>query len=257
MAQPNDRTLKRKARARFAIASKIEKEYVRSLNQLTNQIDSMVKGMTTKEGVQSPFVLEQMLRSYSATIRPWAESVAEKMLARIQEKDENAWTQLGREVGRQMRKELETAPTGEALRKFLHEQVTLIQSLPIEAAERVHKLTIQGLAEGKRAEDVAKEILKTGSVSKSRAQLIARTEISRTASGLTQARAEHVGSTHYYWRTIGDHDVRDGHKEMNGKICEWANPPAVNEGTKENPKIMHHHPGNIWNCRCYAEPIIE
>lgn len=243
------------AKKRFATASRLEKEYTRSLRQVTRQIDAIVKGMQKKDGAIDSNALQDMLNKYAQILKPWAESVAEKMIARIAKKDESSWIKLGREMGRELRKELDNAPTGEALRKYLNEQVHLITSLPIDAGKRVHKLALEGISEGRRYEDIVKDILDTGRVTESRARLIARTETARVASGLTKARAEHVGSTHYIWRTVGDADVREGHKEMNGKVCEWANPPLVNEGTKESPRWMKHGPGSIWNCRCFASPI--
>jgi hypothetical protein len=54
------------------------------------------------------------------------------------------------------------------------------------------------------------------------------------------------------WRTSEDGTVRPGHKAMNGKVCEWASPPAV----IENGQVMHHHAGCIWNCRCWCEQLL-
>lgn len=237
--------LRRKARERFATANRLEAEYLRSLNYLTRQIDHMVKNMGHK-----PNDLQALLRKYSETIKPWAQSIAEKMVTRIARTDERAWIQLGRSVGRSLREELQSAPTGMTLQKFLNEQVILITSLPLEAAQRVHTLTMEGLADSTRAEEIANEILKTGEVTKSRAKLIARTEVARTASGLTLARAAHVGVTHYIWRTSKDTDVRKSHKEMDGQIIPLDKAPTLSDGTTT-------HAGQIYNCRCYAEPIIS
>lgn len=240
----------KQARQRFATAQRLEKEYMRTLRLLTRQIDHIVKGMAPNGRVKDSTELQLVLRNYANTIKPWARSVAEKMIARIAQKDEFAWMQLGKEMGMAMRKELAGAPTGEMLREFLEEQVRLITSLPLDAAERVHKLTTEGLiAGGARSNEIAKEILKTGAVTESRAKLIARTEIARTASGLTMARAKFVGSTHYIWRTSGDGDVRPSHKKMNGQIVAWDSPPEVDPG-------HNYHAGMFPNCRCYPEPII-
>ena len=80
--------------------------------------------------------------------------------------------------------------------------------------------------------------------------LIARTEVARTASGLTEARARHVGSDGYFWRTAKDADVRDSHRQMEGKFVKWNEPPTLSDGTVT-------HAGQIYNCRCYAEPVIN
>jgi SPP1 gp7 family putative phage head morphogenesis protein len=236
---------RRAARERFATAQRVEAEYMRSLRQLTRQVDHMVRGMAGRDNA----ALERMLRQYSEIVEPWAKTVAEKMVADIARRDATAWSALGRSIGRSLKKELQTAPVGHALQGFLGEQVRLITSLPLEAAERVHKLTTEGLVSGRRAEEITRDILETGGVTESRARLIARTEIARTASGLTMARAQHVGSTHYIWRTVGDSDTRKSHKAMNGVVVPWASPPVLSDGTTT-------HAGMIYYCRCYPEPIL-
>jgi SPP1 gp7 family putative phage head morphogenesis protein len=134
------------------------------------------------------------------------------------------------------------------MRRLLDEQVTLIKSIPLDAAKRVHRLTLEGIENSGRASEVAKEIMRSGEVAKSRATLIARTETSRTATVLTQARAEHIGSDGYVWRTSGDSDVRPSHRRMNGKFVPWNHPPTLDNLTG--------HAGALPNCRCYPEPVI-
>lgn len=197
--------------------------------------------------------IEHLLRRYAEALTPWAEATAARMLEDLNRRDEQAWMQQAREMSRALRDELRRAPTGETMRALMAEQVTLIKSIPLEAAERVHRLTIEALEDSTRAAEISKEIQRSGEVAKSRADLIARTEVSRAATSLTEARARAVGSTHYRWVTSGDSDVRPGHRALNGKIFAWNDPPEVNE----NGRIMRHHPGQIWNCRCWPEPIIS
>jgi SPP1 gp7 family putative phage head morphogenesis protein len=247
-------TRKRKAKERFAVAERMEKEYLRSLRQLVKQIDQMTKGMVNPKMSEDELKIAQsqlttMLRSYSETIKPWAKALAEKIVLKIAKTDEKEWVQLGKQLNHSLNKELNDAPTGDLLKNFLAEQVKLITSLPLEAAERVHDMTLKGITTGERADSIAKRILETGDVTEARAKLIARTEVARTASGLTMARSKHIGSTHYYWRTSKDADVRDSHKKMDGKIIEWAAPPEVEPG-------KNYHAGMFPNCRCYAEPIL-
>lgn len=241
---------KRRAKERFAVASRMEAEYLRTLRQLTRQIDAIVKGMVRKgEPVTNTVELQQALRNYSKAITPWARSVAAKMVERVARKNEAAWVQMGNLIGKNTKKELMDAPIGDALRAFLNEQVTLITSLPLDAAQRVHDLTQKALVDSTRANEIAKDILETGKVTESRAKLIARTEVARTAAGLTQVRAKHIGSTHYIWRTSKDGSVRESHAKMDGSIIPWDTAPMLSDGTQT-------HAGMIYNCRCYAEPIL-
>ena len=240
---------RRKARERFQLAERLEAEYLRALRQLTKQIDHIIKGMAPGGVVTNSAELQNMLRQYAKVIEPWAYSIAQRMVNRIADKDENAWAKLGTSMGLELRKQIKNAPIGHTLQAFLKEQVHLITSLPTQAAERVHVLTLEGLSGAKRASEIAKEVLKLGDVTHSRAKLIARTEIARTASALTMARSQYVGCTHYVWRTSGDTDVRQSHKDMDGQVIPWAEAPVLSDGSQT-------HAGMIYNCRCYAEPIL-
>jgi len=252
----------RKAKARFKTASKLERNYINLLKTLTGHINDIVDmtfniDMNESELYDARQQIQRLFTQYSEILTPWAEATAEKIITRIYKADENEWIQYGRMIGRELKKELQNAPTGSLLKQLMAEQVHLIKSLPLDAARRVHEIAAEGITEGTRSNEIARKILETGKVTKSRAELIARTEVARTAATLTKARALHVGATHYYWRTSGDSDVRPGHKVMNGKICEFNNPPIINEGTEQDPHWMKHGPGEIWNCRCYAEPILD
>jgi uncharacterized protein with gpF-like domain len=151
--------------------------------------------------------ITQVLNAYADALRPWAELTASRMLGDVNARDLASWKLLSNDLSAQMRRDIATAPVGDLLRKLLGEQVSLIQSIPREAAQRVHRLTIEGLEDSTRASEIAKEIMASGSVAKSRATLIARTEVGRTAEVLAETRAKHVGSEGYIWETAHDGDV--------------------------------------------------
>lgn len=52
-------------------------------------------------------------------------------------------------------------------------------------------------------------------------------------------------SEHYIWRTVQDDKVRAEHAARAGEIFLWRSPP---EGG---------HPGQDYNCRCWAEPAVQ
>nr|WP_241013811.1 phage minor head protein [Pandoraea nosoerga] len=245
------RTTDRKRRRNPVRLHGPERRYGTQLRKIAKQVGDLVNGFQLGDLAAAP-TIEQLLRRYAEALTPWAEATAARMLEDLNRRDEQAWMQQAQEMSRALRDELRRAPTGETMRALMAEQVTLIKSIPLEAAERVHRLTIEALEDSTRAAAISKEIQRSGEVAKSRADLIARTEVSRAATSLTEARARAVGSTHYRWVTSGDSDVRPGHRALNGKVFAWDDPPEVNE----NGRIMRHHPGQIWNCRCYAEPIL-
>lgn len=236
-------------RSRWERARNAETHYARQLRKVARHIDDIIKGFAFDDIAKASSGIWDALHRYATLLTPWAEAVGERMVAEVASRDKQAWRAVSAEMGATIKRELDTAPVGVRTRKLMAEQVSLITSLPIEAAQRVHGVAIEGLSTGTRASTIAEDILRTGAVTKSRATLIARTEIGRAATALTQARAEHIGSTHFIWRTAEDSDVRDTHRALNGKSFRWDAPPECDPGHRALP-------GSIWNCRCFAEPIL-
>lgn len=233
-----------------------EAHYARQLRAIADQVDKLIRGLPP-EDPSTLSILEEALRRYSQMIQPWADAVVAKMLADVKRRDEAMWVTLSRDMGASIRQELTKAPTGELLRAMQKENVALITSLPLEAAQRVHELALKKIETSGRADEIAKEIMRTGEVTKSRANLIARTEVARAASGLIEARSTHIGSEAYIWRTSMDSDVRnkDGnpvgsHRLLEGKIIRWDSPPIASTNG------VRAHAGQIYNCRCWPEPIL-
>jgi len=234
---------------KFQKSRKAEIDYARKLRSVAKQVGSIIDGFAPKGIINNVAALNDALNKYADMITPWARAVASRMLDDIKRRDADMWKQMGDQIGRELKKEIEFAPTGRIMAEALNEQVSLIKSLPLEAGKRVHDLTMLGLSDSSRASEIAKEIMHSGQVTKSRANLIARTEVARTATELTKARAVAAGITHYVWRTSGDADVRESHKHMNGKVIAFNQPPEVEPGKR-------YHAGQFPNCRCYPEIVI-
>jgi SPP1 gp7 family putative phage head morphogenesis protein len=230
-------------------------QFSAQLKKVAKNIGDIIDGFPAGNPNAVP-PITALLESYSKALEEWARGVSLRMLTEVNRRDRDAFLERSKDISQALRDEIRNADTGRVMQQLLGEQVELIKSLPLDAAKRVHDLTIEGLQDSTRAAEIAKEIQRSGQVSESRALLIARTEVARTAAKLTEARAQFVGSTHYIWRTVGDSDVRPGHRHMNGKVFAWNDPPMVNEGDDKRPNWIRHHPGEIWNCRCYAEPIL-
>lgn len=234
---------------KFKRSRRSELAYAKKLRAVAKQIGLIITGFAPHGKVLDMAGLQAALDAYAKLLKPWAKAVATSMLQDLKRRDESMWTDLGKDIGKQLGEELRGEPIGQTIAQALGAQVDLITSLPREAGQRVHKLTLEGLADSTRASEISKEILRSGEVTESRATLIARTEVARTASELTKVRANHLGCTHYIWRTSGDADVRESHKKMNGKVVAFDTPPTLSDGTVT-------HAGQIYNCRCYIEPIL-
>jgi len=244
----------RAARERWRLARRAEGSYAAQLRRVARAVGDIVRGVAPDgvvDDVAERSILD-LLEQYSTILRPWAERVGQRMIEDVAVRNFKAWMEVSREIGVALRREIETAPTGEAMRAALADQVSLITSLPRHAAERVHHLTTEARISGRRAESIADEILATADVTRSRADLIARTEVMRTGTELLKARAQHIGAEEYRWVTAGDRDVRVDHRILNGKIFRWDAPPIADRRTGARA-----HPGSIWNCRCQALPLLD
>lgn len=236
------------SRERFLRTRKAGRIFTRQLLNVAKQVGVIVNGLAPKGVIRNIPELNNALTKYAELLQPWAKMVSQQMIAEIDQKDKYAWNKVSKEIGEGLREEIENTPTGQIMKDLMDVQVDLITSLPLKAAQRVHKLTIEAMENGSRATEVAKGIMRSGEVTESRAMLIARTEVARTASVLTQARAEFVGSTHYVWETSRDADVRESHKKMQGKVVAYDDPPTLDNLTG--------HAGQLPNCRCWMNPIL-
>jgi SPP1 gp7 family putative phage head morphogenesis protein len=243
---------RRKAWADFSAARRAEKQFAIKLRRIAQGIVNMLKARFDGT-IQSTHAILQEAARYSAAIAPWAVAVLKKLHADIARRDEKQWDAYAQTMGRTLREEVKRAPVGDTLRRLLSEQAPLIASMPLDAAHRLHERTIANLTSGQRAATlesfIAEELVKAGNYSKAKATLIARTETARTQAALTQARAEHLGSVSYVWRSQRDGRTRPTHKALDGTVQRWDSPPECDPPHRA-------HAGAIWNCRCYAFPIL-
>lgn len=122
--------------------------------------------------------------------------------------------------------------------------VALIKSIPQQHLDQVEQIVLNGIQSGQRAGSMVEAIQKAGAKSERRAALIARDQVGKITSRLTQVRQTKMGITHYYWSCSLDERVRPVHYARHNKLFAWDNPP---EGG---------HPGIDYNCRCVAIPYI-
>jgi SPP1 gp7 family putative phage head morphogenesis protein len=224
-----------------------ERKYAKELKKIAKVTASIV--MSHTDEWKYDVAANALLSAYSKSIAPWASRTAMRMIKEVLVSNNRGWSATSKSIGQQFKTEL-TGKVGITARQLHDAQVELIQSIPIEAGERAQRLSMEAVTGGRRASEVAEEIARTEEVTKNRAMLIARTEVSKANASITQARAESVGVDSYYWRTSGDQDVRDSHAELEGQIFTFSNPPYIEgEGA--------HGPGETFNCRCWAEVIVQ
>jgi SPP1 gp7 family putative phage head morphogenesis protein len=235
-------------KAAFEYTRRASARYAAALRRIAAHIGHLAESAKLDDPA-SIAAYANLMHRYSEILKPWARAQGAKMLAEVDRRDTKYWFEYSRRMGQAIKHELANAPTGAMLMQRREKQVGLITSLPLDAAARVNAIATQSIYSGQRPEELAKQILRTGEVTKARANLIARTETSTAASEFTRIRSKAIGSTGYIWRTVGDGRVRDSHQHMEGEFISWDKPPRP-EGKER------YHAGCIYNCRCWPEPVL-
>ncbi len=223
-----------------------EKAYERNLRSVAGQVKTLLA--TAPPTLGDLEGAEKLLRQYADLVTPWAKQSAANMVASVNRKNVQAWSSVANRAGVDMRRLLNGSRIGEAVQTRIAENMRLIRSVVIGAADEVASLVKESMVTGTRAEDLAGSIAHIGEVSDARARVIARTEVSKASTALTLARAETVGSRGYIWRTAKDGDTRSSHRAMEGVFVPWDKPPTLDG--------MTGHAGEFPNCRCYPEPVV-
>lgn len=239
----NERKWKRIQRA--------ELQFARNLRRVAARCGALARAnFDPNRPMGSSAKVRRELENYGQALQAWSKATAERMVADVARRDEKFWYDQSKLISKNLRLEIKKSPIGIAFRERVYESAGLISSLPLEAAQRVEQYAVEYMTKGIRASELAKRIMATGEVTKSRANTIARTETSRTAGIFQEIRAKSIGSEGYIWRTAEDTDVRDLHRKLNGKFFLWSKPPITGSNGERS------HPGGIYNCRCYADPVL-
>lgn len=238
----------------------VEKEYLNTLLKLVK----IFKKIANSSGSDQQKYIDSMNNfQNSMQYEKFINSAVKRMVLPLDVGNQRTWREAakkatkGKFLYRLLMDELKQG-TGQIIQKQVMENVLLIKTLPNDVAQKVVNDIAENALKGARAESTEKIIKdKTDQHARASARLIARTETAKTMSALTKARCEQLGLRWYIWRTALDGTrVRPSHRIMEGVLVNWNNPPAPEELVGEKSE-GHYHAGNIWNCRCYSEPVLE
>ncbi len=134
--------------------------------------------------------------------------------------------------------------------RFISENVDLITSIPTDHLREVKRFVANSITTGQTTREAIKTIKKRwGDALKdkprNRARLIARDQSGKFYGRMNELRQTELGIDSYVWRTVKDERVRPSHREKDGRVFKWSEPPADTG-----------HPGWDYQCRCVADPNI-
>jgi SPP1 gp7 family putative phage head morphogenesis protein len=249
-------------KGKFKPSVSAEQRFQKALKEVARHAGHIVNTHVDGPNLRDQEAMTRALNDYAKRLEPWARRQSAKMLQTVQRSNSRAYKAKSKAMGLALE-------FGEAEREVLmaaqllmHEQVTLITSIPLEAGLRAQGLALNNVTGGLRAApddktvaEIEKQLGLSTEVAQNRAQLIAITETARANASFNQVRAQRAGSRQYRWHNSGDAAVRHSHKIYQGKrlqgmIFSWGSPPTLDDG-------MTGHPGTFPRCRCFAEPVFD
>lgn len=250
---------------------RIEIAFRRSLQELAKQIVMRIGENDDPEIIRQ--TLQRIARS--AGFQSFAEAAALKMVTHLFDNQGRTWRQAaaangrGRDIYEALQRELR-GRTGQFFMEQVQRNAETIKTLPLDISTDITDYVAKETLKGRRAADIAREIAERfPAQTNARADLIARTEVSKTQSALTESRCRQFGVGWYVWRACGgsrgDGRTRLSHRGMSGVLVAWDDPPAPEDlflvvgksGRRYRNTLGHYHAGCCPNCRCYSEPVID
>lgn len=194
-------------------------------------------------------IMERIRSQYDAATAAEIESIVAQMGSQSNAFNASA---VQKQIGAMLGIDIAAEVPGLAgmLESWAVDNVGLIKSISQRYFQEIEGMVLRSFNAGTRAEDLSVQIRARYGVSESRANLIARDQISKLQGDLTRQRQTALGIEKYRWRTSRDERVRAFHRKLNGKVFSWDNPP------KTNKKGDRNHPGGDYQCRCTADPEI-
>jgi SPP1 gp7 family putative phage head morphogenesis protein len=240
---------------------RIYNSYSYTLNRLFESMDKFVGS------AQDPQEIIRRLQLYASSqaFKDWCDEIALNVVTQVNKDVSATWRQAAQKAGRgselyaAILAELEK-PNGGVFFQVVRENAEAIKSFPLNISEELTEFIARESMQGRRGSDIMTDLVERfPEMAKSRLQLIARTEVSKSQSALTQARASALRLNWYIWRTSRDARVRTSHNHMEGVLINFNNPPSPEALDPKGEQVPYgnYHAGNTFNCRCYEEVIVN
>lgn len=148
--------------------------------------------------------------------------------------------------------------------------VNLCKSTNEEMRKKVAGVVSDGVLGGRNIRDLTKDIQNTcKEFSRSKAELIATTEVGKLNTAIARNQSESAGIQYYEWSAAMDGRTRESHAVMDGKICKWGDDDhyyawETDPNTGKRKLVRKPRPGNAYKgapgtdfrCRCTALPYV-
>lgn len=133
----------------------------------------------------------------------------------------------------------------ERLEAWETQNLALIEEGLRARTTRLQGVIVQAVMNGTPISQVERKVRDALGVGRGRAKMIARDQVGKLTGNLAMMNQQASGVDEYIWGTSLDDRVRPTHRTKEGKKFRWDTPPADTG-----------HPGEDFQCRCVAKPIL-
>ena len=134
---------------------------------------------------------------------------------------------------------------------YINNSKLFIKNMLFEETTKMRNELRELVEQGASNKSISQYLQYNYKMTQKRSLFIARQESSLLLSEYSKQQYLNNGIKKYIWSTSNDERVRQYHKQLNNTIQEFDNPPIDDVNGKR------HNPGENFNCRCVAIPILE
>lgn len=240
----------------FKFNQSAQNHYQRSLNGLLAEIKKIVGAQILPE--QMTYFLNALAQD--PKFHQWAIKQSEQMAKNVLRETEKTWRRAAEksgDSGRIFQALSSDFRRNTAFKQIIENNAKYIITVPQTTAQRLTAIAAKEAIKGLRPEAITKLLQKeAGRVAEYKLKRIARTEVAKAQSTITELRAKNIGVNWYSWQTVNDSRVRKAHDHMQDVLCRFDDPPNPERLAGVDNDAGEYNPGGVYNCRCFAEPIV-
>ena len=232
-------------RALLAIVDDMHTETVKALMPIAEQAQRVGDSKMVADSLFSDFksAFSKTANTVKAKVSGIAETLAKAVVSKQKTvSDSQLIDMLLKQTGIDFSGLMNDEDLGDAFDEAVESNIALIKSLSQRHLNRIEFAVMASLQAGTLNTSLADDLSKIEGITQNRARLIARDQLGKINSRLSQLRQQALGITHYTWSTSLDERVRKRHANWEGDLIAWDSPPP--DG----------HPGQPIQCRCTAIP---
>ncbi len=211
---------------------------------------TMALDATAAEELQT--ALNKLNKRWQSRFDRLAEDLAKFFGTKMAERSDAELKRILRKGGMSIKFQM-TPAMKEAVSAIVHENVSLIKSIPEQYLKQVEGATMRSVLAGRGLQSLYEDIRKNYNVSKRRAELISRDQANKATAMLSRVRYQEAGIRQAVWvHSHAGREPRPSHVKAGRDKVVFS----VDEGWYDPHEQKYILPGQLINCRCIMRPLL-